>query len=154
MDETGSYAFSIHRQESGRIADPERSSVMASAHTRRSRSWSFASLITLFCVVFHPTLLTCSSLVTSRCSSHVSAYREDVERIARGDIDTISKQNFTSLYSPARDRAMTKRNNLAGWSESRLFPFNPDRVLRCLPASADVGNIARAEARPAAAPVA
>ena len=37
------------------------------------------------------------------------------------------------LYSPARERAFTKRNILAGWSKSGLFPFNPPRVLKDLP---------------------
>ncbi|KAK5110394.1 hypothetical protein LTR85_001272 [Meristemomyces frigidus] len=51
----------------------------------------------------------------------------------RGGVDTIGKEHFTSLYSPARERAFTKRNVLAGWSKSGLLPFNPDRVLRDLP---------------------
>jgi len=34
------------------------------------------------------------------------------------------------MYSPARERAITKKNILAGWAKAGLFPFNPDRVLR------------------------
>jgi hypothetical protein len=41
--------------------------------------------------------------------------------------------HFTSLYSPARERAFTKRNITAAWAASGLFPFNPDRVLRDTP---------------------
>lgn len=38
--------------------------------------------------------------------------------------------HFTSLYSPARERAFTKRNIIAAWAASDLFSFNPNRVLR------------------------
>jgi hypothetical protein len=47
-------------------------------------------------------------------------------------VNTIGKQHFTSLYSPARETAFTKRNILAGWSKGGLFPFNPQRVLHDL----------------------
>jgi hypothetical protein len=36
-----------------------------------------------------------------------TAYRDQVERLNRGGIDTVGKEHFTSLYSPARDRALT-----------------------------------------------
>ena len=39
-----------------------------------------------------------------------AAYRDQVERLYRGGADTVSKEHFTSLYSPARARAFTKRN--------------------------------------------
>lgn len=42
-----------------------------------------------------------------------AAYRDNVERLERGGVN-ISKQHFTSLYSPAREAAFTKRNILAG----------------------------------------
>ncbi|KAI7227738.1 hypothetical protein KC330_g8251 [Hortaea werneckii] len=58
-----------------------------------------------------------------------TAYRDNAERLERG-VNTIGKQHFTSLYSPAREAAFTKRNILAGWSKGGLFPFNPQRVLR------------------------
>ncbi|GAB7336708.1 hypothetical protein MBLNU13_g10373t1 [Cladosporium sp. NU13] len=61
-----------------------------------------------------------------------TAYRDNVERLERGGVNTIGKQHFTSLYSPARETAFTKRNILAGWSKGGLFPFNPQRVLRDL----------------------
>jgi hypothetical protein len=58
-----------------------------------------------------------------------TAYRDNVERLERGGVNAVGKQHFTSLYSPARGTAFTKRNILAGWSKGGLFPFNPQRVL-------------------------
>lgn len=58
-----------------------------------------------------------------------AAYREQVERMERGGVNTIGKQHFTYLYSPAREKALTKRNILVGWRGSGLFLFNPKRVL-------------------------
>lgn len=48
-------------------------------------------------------------------------------------MNTIGKQHFTSLFSPARERALTPKNIKAGFAASGLFPFNPDRVLRHMP---------------------
>jgi hypothetical protein len=62
-----------------------------------------------------------------------TAYRDQVERLNRGGVDTVGKQHFTYLYKPARERAITKRNILAGWAAAGLFPFNPQRVLRDMP---------------------
>ncbi|KAN0089133.1 hypothetical protein V8E51_019393 [Hyaloscypha variabilis] len=45
-------------------------------------------------------------------------------------VNTISKEYFTSLYSPTRGKAFTLKNIKAGFAISGLFPFNPDRVLR------------------------
>jgi hypothetical protein len=75
-----------------------------------------------------------------------TAYRDQVERLNRGGVDTIGKEHFTYLYQPARDKAITRRNILAGWAASGLFPLNPQRVLLGMPkpptelgnASADV----------------
>ncbi|KAF2726531.1 hypothetical protein EJ04DRAFT_599359 [Polyplosphaeria fusca] len=47
----------------------------------------------------------------------------------RGRVNTISKQHFTYLYGPARELVLTKRNILAAWRGSELFPFNPEKVL-------------------------
>lgn len=58
-----------------------------------------------------------------------SAYREQVERLYRGGLTNINKEHFTTIYSQAREKAMTKRNILAGWAKAGLFPFNPARVL-------------------------
>jgi hypothetical protein len=48
-------------------------------------------------------------------------------------VNTIGKQHFTSLFSPAREKAFTLKNIKAGFAASGLFPFNPDRVLRDMP---------------------
>jgi hypothetical protein len=85
-----------------------------------------------------------------------TAYRDQVERLNRGGVDTIGKEHFTYLYQPARDKAITRRNILAGWAASGLFPFNPQRVLRDMPkppaelsnASADVATSSRSEVSP------
>jgi hypothetical protein len=62
-----------------------------------------------------------------------TAYREQVERIELGRVNTVGKQHFTYLYSPARAKAFTKRNILRAWRGSGLFPFNPERVLADIP---------------------
>jgi hypothetical protein len=51
----------------------------------------------------------------------------------RGGADTIGKEHFTSLYSPARARAFTKKNITAAWAATGLSPFNLERVLRATP---------------------
>ena len=43
-----------------------------------------------------------------------TAYCDEVERLNRGGIDIVGKEHFTSLYKPARERALTKRNIAAG----------------------------------------
>jgi hypothetical protein len=62
-----------------------------------------------------------------------AAYREQVDRLERGGVNTIGKEHFTSLYSPVRERAFTPRNIKAGFAASGLFPLNPERVLRGMP---------------------
>lgn len=62
-----------------------------------------------------------------------AAYWEQVERLERGGVNTIGKEHFTSLFSPARKKAFTLKNIIAGFAASGLFPFNPDRVLRSMP---------------------
>src|SRR6266480_866096 len=62
-----------------------------------------------------------------------AAYRDQVDRLERGGVGTIGKQHFTYLYSPARERALTKRNILAGWKASGLYPSNPDKVIKDIP---------------------
>jgi hypothetical protein len=62
-----------------------------------------------------------------------AAYREQAERLERGGVNTIGKEHFTSLYSPAREKAFTPKNIIAGFAASGLFPFNPDRELRSMP---------------------
>jgi len=63
-----------------------------------------------------------------------AAYREQVDRLEQGGVNTIGKEHFTSLYSPARKIAFTPKNIKASFAASGLFPFNPDRVLRSMPA--------------------
>jgi hypothetical protein len=58
------------------------------------------------------------------------AYREQVERLYRGGANTVGKQHFTSLYSRAREQALTSRNIRSGWSKTGLYPFSPHRVLQ------------------------
>jgi predicted Fe-Mo cluster-binding NifX family protein len=62
-----------------------------------------------------------------------AAYRDQVEILERGGVNTIDKQHFTALYSPAREKAFTSKNIKAGFAATGLFPFNPDRVLRGVP---------------------
>lgn len=59
-----------------------------------------------------------------------SAYRDQVERLYRGGANTVGKEHLTSLYGPARDKALTSHNIKAGWAKAGLFPFSPERVLR------------------------
>jgi hypothetical protein len=61
------------------------------------------------------------------------AYCDQVNRLERGGVNIIGKQHFTSLFSPARERAFTPKNIKAGFAASGLFPLNPDRVLRDMP---------------------
>ncbi|XTI92607.1 hypothetical protein V2W45_1523704 [Cenococcum geophilum] len=60
-------------------------------------------------------------------------------------INIISKEHFTSLYSPIRKIAFTLKNIKAGFAVSGLFPFNPDRVLRSMPAPLAKPAILRAD---------
>lgn len=62
-----------------------------------------------------------------------SVYRERVDRLERGGVNTIGKEHFTSLYSPARETAFTPKNAKAGFAACGLVPFNSDRVLRDIP---------------------
>jgi hypothetical protein len=74
-----------------------------------------------------------------------AAYRDQVDRLEQGGINTIGKEHFTSLYSPARERAFTPKNIKAGFAASGLFPFNPDRVLRSMPGPPAEPAIPRAD---------
>lgn len=47
-------------------------------------------------------------------------------------MNTIGKDYFTALYSPARRTAFTQRNIKSGFAAAGLFPFNPDRVLKTM----------------------
>ena len=74
-----------------------------------------------------------------------AAYRDEADRLFRGGANTVGKQHFTSLYSPAREKAFTKRNIMAGWTAYGLFPFNPDRVLRVTPKPPTQSTVPRAD---------
>lgn len=69
-----------------------------------------------------------------------AAYRDQVERLERAGVGTIGKMHFTALYGPARQRAFSKKNILAGWAKSGLFPFDPLRVLRDMPEASAESN--------------
>lgn len=62
-----------------------------------------------------------------------AAYRKQVKRLDRGGVNTIGKEHFTSLYSPARSKAFTPRNIKASFTTTGLFSFNPNRVLNIIP---------------------
>jgi hypothetical protein len=72
-------------------------------------------------------------------------YRDEVDRLFRGGANTVGKEHFTSLYSPAREKAFTKRNITAAWAAAGLFPFNPDRVLRATPKPPPESTVPRAD---------
>jgi hypothetical protein len=92
----------------------------------------FANNIVLCCLPSHTfhKLQPCDVAVFAPLKA---AYREQVERLERAGVNTIGKEHFTSLYSPAREKAFTSKNTIAGFAASGLFPFNPDRVLRSMP---------------------
>ena len=69
-----------------------------------------------------------------------AAYRDQVERLERAGVGTIGKMHFTALYGPARQSAFSKKNILAGWRKSGLFPFDPSRVLRDMPEAKNASN--------------
>ncbi|KFY95895.1 hypothetical protein V500_02625 [Pseudogymnoascus sp. VKM F-4518 (FW-2643)] len=71
------------------------------------------------------------TMVTAIECISANAYRDEAERLYRVT-NTVGKEHFTSLYSPSREKAFTKRNITAAWAASGLFPFNPDRVLRTI----------------------
>lgn len=73
------------------------------------------------------------------------AYRDEADKLLRGGANTVGKQHFTSLYSPAREKAFTKRNITAAWAACGLFPFNPDRVLKKTPKPPTQSTVPRAD---------
>lgn len=72
------------------------------------------------------------------------AYRDEVERLYRGGVNTIGKEHFTSVYSSAREKAFTKRNITSAWAACGLFPLNADRVLRKTPKPPSHSTVQRA----------
>jgi hypothetical protein len=92
----------------------------------------FANNIILYCLPSHTSykLQPCDVAVFAPLKA---AYREQAKRLEWGGVNTISKEHFTSLYSPAREKAFTSKNIIASFAASGLFPFNLDRVLRSMP---------------------
>ncbi|OKO98095.1 hypothetical protein PENSUB_9531 [Penicillium subrubescens] len=85
-----------------------------------------------------------------------TAYREQVELFYRGGANAVRLEHFTSLYSRARNPAVTARNINAGWSKTGLFPWNPDRVLKDIQpppgaSGSNKGNAAKVAHCPASA---
>lgn len=95
----------------------------------RIREYCFANNIRLCPLPSHTShkLQSCDVAVFAPLKT---TYRDAVERLERGGVGTIGKQHFTSLYSPAREAAFTKRNITARWSKAGLVPLNPQRVLK------------------------
>jgi hypothetical protein len=62
-----------------------------------------------------------------------TTYLDKVKRLNRGGIDIVGKENFTYLYTPARDTALTEWNIRATWAATGLYPFNAERVLKDIP---------------------
>jgi len=62
-----------------------------------------------------------------------ATYRNQIDRLKQGNINTIDRKHFTFLYSPAKEIAFTLKNIKAGFSASGLFPFNPDRCSEVCP---------------------
>lgn len=90
--------------------------------------YCFENNITLCCIPSHTShkLQPCDVGVFGPLKA---AYRDQVEQLYRGSANTVDKEHFMSLYSPARDQALTSRNIKAGWMKTGLFPFHPDRLL-------------------------
>ena len=75
------------------------------------------------------------------------AYRDEVERLYRGGVNTIGKEHFTSVYHSAREKAFTKRNITSAWAACGLFPLNANRVLRKTPKPASHSTVQGANER-------
>ena len=93
----------------------------------------FKNNILLYCLPSHTShkLQPCDVSVFAPLKA---VYRDEVDRLEQGGVNTIGKEHFTSLYSLARKRAFTLKNIKAGFAASGLFPLNLDRVLRSMPA--------------------
>tara|TARA_R110002060_G_scaffold10181_8_gene15122 strand:- start:2168 stop:2434 length:267 start_codon:yes stop_codon:yes gene_type:complete len=74
-----------------------------------------------------------------------AAYHNQVKRLEQGGVNTISKKHFTFLYSLARKKVFTPKNIKASFAISNLFPFNPDKVLRSIPALVNILAISTAD---------
>lgn len=88
----------------------------------------FKNNIILYCLLSYTSykLQPCNVAAFSLLKA---AYRDQVKQIEQGRVKIISKQHFIYLYSPAREKALIKRNILAAQRGSSLFLFNSNRVL-------------------------
>jgi hypothetical protein len=100
--------------------------------TLKALEFCFENNILLCCLPSHTShkLQPCNVGVFAPLKA---AYHNKAKKLLQGGANTVGKQHFTSLYSPAREKAFTKRNIMAAWAACGLFPFNPDRVLRVTP---------------------
>ena len=73
----------------------------------------FANNIILCCLPSHTShkLQTCEVGVFAPLKT---AYRDEVERLYRGGVNVVIKEHFTSLYKPAREKALSRRNTIGG----------------------------------------
>ncbi|CAG8980068.1 hypothetical protein HYALB_00013393 [Hymenoscyphus albidus] len=62
--------------------------------------------------------------------SNPHTYRDQVDRLEQGGVNTIGKEHFTSLYSPARKLAFTPKNIKAGFAEALLTTINNEAKVR------------------------
>ena len=61
-----------------------------------------------------------------------ATYCKQAEQLERRGVNTISKEHFTSLFSPARKKAFVLNNIIASFAASGLLPFNLNKVLRSM----------------------
>ena len=64
-----------------------------------------------------------------------AAMKSQLNKIFRTGIARLQKSEWIENYIIARDKGMTKKNILAGWSGSGLWPINSVRILSELPES-------------------
>ncbi len=58
-----------------------------------------------------------------------SSYGQEVASSIRLGINHVDKQEFLSLYQPARTQALSSNNIRSGFAATGLVPFDPNRVL-------------------------
>lgn len=130
--ETGCTDSKISLEWPKRVFDPQ-TKALANQKPRMLISDGFGTHETLEFLEYCST----NNIILCRLPSHTShklqscdvaafgplkaAYRDQVERLYRGGADIVGKEHFTSLYSPARERAFTKKNILAGWAKLAYF---------------------------------
>jgi hypothetical protein len=76
-------------------------------------------------------------------ASYYSQALDDLVRKSEGHT-SISKRDFFSIFWPAFEKAFTKENIVSAWSNTGIWPLDPQKVLNSFP-DAHEGN-ARATA--------